>query len=71
MTHTKNVIKDALDDIVDLSANAESIDRATRTEKCLKISKVCEHGLEVLEDLCPAFSRQATLGRLGVSNYEC
>ena len=46
------VIKDVLDVIDDLSANAESSERATRTEKCLKISKVCEHGLKVLEDLC-------------------
>ena len=34
------VIKDALDVIDDFSANAESSDRATRTEKCLKISNV-------------------------------
>ena len=70
------VIKDVLDAIDDLSANAEPNDRATRTEKCLKISKVCEHGLKVLEDLClpPVKPRWADLTDagpgVGVSNYE-
>ena len=46
------VIKDVLDAIDYFSANAEPSDRATRTEKCLKIRKACEHTLKVLEDLC-------------------
>ena len=77
MSHIIPVIKDVLDyNIVDLSANTESINRATRREKCLKISKVCEHGLGVLENIClpPVKPLWADLTDAGpgvsVSNYE-